>query len=1142
MGGTLKFPKWASALRCAGRLRWMGRCVLLSLLVAPLAAGAQTAVDGAIRGIVLDATGAGVAGASVRLASAGDAAMGAEQQLLTGRSGEFVFPRVAPGEYGLRVEANGFERVLVARIKVQVGGVADIVARLQVAGVRSAVQVQGDGIEMDTLEETSAAGLEFVAATNELERLPVNGRRWQSFALLGGIAGDDPSGDGLLSFRGLPATQNSTTIDGVSADQSFGGVPSGVGGETGSEVADEAAAGFSSATGRGRSFGVGTGRRVGTAYTFSQEAVREFRVSVQNYSAVYGHGAGGVISTISKSGTNAMHGTGFYLVRESAWGAMNPFSIATSYSNGVVTTAVEKPHDLRQQFGGSVGGPVVRNKLFYFYTLDLQRRGYPAVSSPGDPNFYALTAIQTGLLGNRGVGAAKVRAALNYLSSLTGTVARRQDQAVNFGKLDWQATEQHRFSAEYNRARMDAPAGARAGAVVDRGVASLGNSHVGVDAVLGRWLWTGGARFSNEVRAHFGHELQYETAQAPLPQEAAVGPGGFAPQVTIAPQGLIFGTPASLGRVAYPDERRFEVRDLATWVLGRHVLQMGGDFSAVHDRVSALSNVEGTFSYDSGAVRGKAGGLVDWITDYTFDVHAYPNGGCPSIVSAIHLFCFRSYTQSFGESSVAFDTQEWAGFVEDGWKVRRGLSFKVGLRYEYELLPFPQQPNAALDAVFGKTGETSRFPEDRNNLGLRLGAAWEPLGMGRGVVRIGYGQYFGRLAGATIKSALVNTALATSAAHIRIVPSSVTSCPQVANQGFGYVCSYVTAPPSAVTSTTSAMVFDRRFRLPAVQQGSVALERSFGYGFAMSATYLVNLNRQLMNSVDINITPSTGMKRFQLSGGTSALGVRDGTTFQVPEYTARLSTAYGPVTDIVSNANATYHAMVVEARRRSTRGFEFRVVWTWSKALDYGQSGGAVPRTNGQFDPFDVRYDHGPADLGYSHRLVGSAVWEPRVRLRERWARRVVNGWALAPVFSEVSGRPYSYDIFGGTSLSGGRESINGSGGAVSLPTVGRDTLRLPDTFNVDVRVSRSIKVGDRAALRGMVEVFNVGNRVNYSGVTERAFLVGTEVGGVTPLVFQNAAAVVAEGLNVRPFGTRTAAGTDSARERQVQVGLRLEF
>jgi hypothetical protein len=284
------------------------------------------------------------------------------------------------------------------------------------------------------------------------------------------------------------------------------------------------------------------------------------------------------------------------------------------------------------------------------------------------------------------------------------------------------------------------------------------------------------------------------------------------------------------------------------------------------------------------------------------------------------------------------------------------------------------------------------------------------------------------------------------------------------------------------------------------------------------------------------------VKVFQIQGGTGVAGVRDGERFVVPVYTQRVSASFGPVTDIVSNANATYNAVVLDARRRSRGGLEFRASWTWSKTLDYGQSGGAIPQTNGQFDPFTVRYDRGLSALNYSHKVVASAVWEPKVEAERRWLRIAANGWLVAPIFTETSGRPYSFDVFGGTRLSGGHESINGAGGAVYLPTVGRNTLRLPDTTNVDLRVSRLVRVTERVQMRVLAEVFNLTNRMNYSAVTQRAFLVGAETGGVTPLVFQDAATVAAEGLNTRPFGSYTAAATEQARERQVQLGVKAEF
>jgi hypothetical protein len=360
------------------------------------------------------------------------------------------------------------------------------------------------------------------------------------------------------------------------------------------------------------------------------------------------------------------------------------------------------------------------------------------------------------------------------------------------------------------------------------------------------------------------------------------------------------------------------------------------------------------------------------------------------------------------------------------------------------------------------------------------------------------------------------------------------------------------------------MVFDRRFRLPMVQQGTLAVEHEVGWGVLGSARYVMNLDRQLQNSVDINIASATDAKEFALQGGTGAVGVRDGETFAVPVYTERMSTSFGPVTDVVSNANATYHGVTLEARRGigagrlgyggAARGLEFRAAWTWSKAIDFGQSAGSVPTANAQFDPFNVRYDKGLSALNFPHRVVASAVWSPRIGGDARAISRVVNGWSLAGIFSEASGRGYSLDVFGGTRLVGGRESINGSGGSVVLPTVGRNTLRLPDSANLDLRLSRSFRVGwiaksERVRLRGSVEAFNVMNHVNISGVTQRAFLVGTPVPlsgtsgpEATPLVFQDAATVATEGLNVLPFGAYTAAGTSQARERQVQMGLRLEF
>lgn len=1126
---------WAMRLRQARRGGLL-LCVWIAFAGSFSCLRAQNTVEGVVRGVAVDEARAVVAGASVQME---DASRGFHLTTACDARGNFIFPHVPAGIYGLKIAAPGFAATTLDRVEVQVGGVTGLEIRLKPAGVRTTVSVTDTEESGVSLEHTSGMAVAGVIGSPELNDLPLNGRRWQSFALLTpSVHADDQAGGELLSFRGLAVTQNSTTVDGVSDDQSFSGVPRGTGNPDDTVQSEETGVELGGARRNASSW-----RRVGASYTFSQEAVREFRVNTQNYSALYGHGAGGSIATVSKSGTNDVHGTGFYTARPSAWGATNPFSIATSYRDGVVKSQWVKPHDLRQQFGGTVGGALVRNRLFYFYAFDQQRRGFPAIGAPDDPEFYALTAMQRALLANRGVTPAKINAALNYLSGLTGEVDRRDDQTIHFGKLDWQASSRNRLSAQYNRLRSAAPAGLLGAPVVDRGMASLGSGRTRVDASSARWTWSVAAHFSNEVRFAYGRDFQDEQAQRPLPQEPAIGLGGYAPEIAIGPDGLSFGTPAGVGKSAYPEESRAQLVDTATWAFGRHLLQAGVDVSFVRDRLSALNNTVGSFHYDSGTTNGHAGGLVDWITDYTFNVNAYPNGGCPSITAAIHNFCFYSFTQSFGEESLSFATQEWAGFVQDNWRPRPGLTVNAGLRYEYELLPLPQHPNAALDSVFGEWGATSVLPEDRNNFGPRIGLAWSPFGSRRGVLRAGYGLYYGRVPGALVRSALTDTAQSASSTHIRITPSTITACPQAANQGFGYVCAYLSAPPSAVASTTSATVFGRRFRTPMVQQGSLAFERSVGAGVVASATYLMNIDRQLTGAVDINVAPSTAMKAFQIQGGPGVAGVQDGELFAVPVYTARRSDAYGPVTAMISDLGASYNALTLEARRRTRRALEFRVAWTWSKAIDEGQSAGATPRTNSQFDPFTVRYDKGLSRLNFPHKIVASAMWQPRLRTGERWLESAANGWGLSGIFYETSGRPYSYEIFGGTRLTGGRESINGSGGAVYLPTVGRNTLHLPDTYRLDLRLARVIRAGERVRVRATLDAFNVANHVNYTGVQQRAFLAGTPAAnGVTPLIFQDAAAIAAEGLNTRPFGAFTASTANTSRERQIQLGLRVDF
>jgi hypothetical protein len=392
---------------------------------------------------------------------------------------------------------------------------------------------------------------------------------------------------------------------------------------------------------------------------------------------------------------------------------------------------------------------------------------------------------------------------------------------------------------------------------------------------------------------------------------------------------------------------------------------------------------------------------------------------------------------------------------------------------------------------------------------------------------------------------------------VRIRPTTETLCPQVTGvqQGFGYPCDYIAAPPAAVAQTTSAMVFARGYRVPAVQRATLEIERELGLRTRLRLSYATALATQLPGSTDINIAPSPGLASFVLQGGDGHAGLHSGETFVVPLYTQRLLTGFGPVTALVSNSNATYHAATAEVQvhgfaKGVLRSLELRGSYTFSRAIDYGPQSSATPAVDGQFDPYHDGYDKGLSNQQFPQRFAGDLIYRTSFAWGPAVVRKALDGWRAAAIAVAGSGAPYSYEIFGGPYLSGGRETINGSGGATYLPTIGRNTLRLPPRERVDLRVGRDfalpLKVArSRVRLNVFAEAFNLLNTVNLSAVETRGFLAGTPAyaGAPTPLVFQDAAALAAEGLTTTPaFGAPRSSTTGLSRERQVEMGMRLQF
>lgn len=1101
-----KRPLRASAMRLLA---------LLAIALCLVSRGfAQSPVDGTLRGRVLTAVPFSPVSERLKLRRSGDSYA---QALKTAHDGSFIVLDLAPGDYALQAGSCSPQQISISAGAITEVEIDPVACRSLPAESPSSALLTlnpGELLQLDSAaHDATLAAAPPDEATSDEPATPEATRERSDMGL------DGPS------INGLSPTSNSTLLDGLSTTQNF------------------------HSTARGSA---GTPR---TSADFGESATRSFQLQPRSFSA-QNDGAGGLIVVTSRGQADRLHGSAFALTRQSLFAATNPFSVVTHYNNGAITSQLLKPNDSLIQAGAAAGFPLSRAPYLWmqhaslFLSLEGQFRSGQVVSTPATANFYALTPEQLALLANRGVSATAANSALNFLDSLTGTQPRDSSRILSFARLDLVPAVKQQLTIGYIGNRFNSPTGSTSGAaegVVARGRASLAASILQVDALTGRWLYRLSPFAANELRGQFARDLEYETPHTPLPQEPAISAGGFAPQVSIAPNGFSYGTPASIGRIAYPDEHRMQLADTFTLARGRHLFSLGADWSRITDVIAAATNSEGTFLYDSGTTNGRDGGLVDWITDYTFNVHAYPNGACPSINAAVHYFCFRSYTQGFSAASTQFVTHDFAFFAEDSLRLPHSLSLTIGARYDYTLLPPPQNPNPALDQVLSTitspvTGATSVIPEDRNNIGPRVSLAWSP-DRGRILsVRLGYGVFYGRIAGATVDAGLSDTALAFTTRRIRITPSTVTACPQVQNQGFGYPCAYTTMPPSAVAQTTSALVFSNRFRLPAVQRATFSLEHStraveFRTGYAMA------IATQLPQSVDLNIAPATMMASFILQGGNGMRGLYAGQTFAVPLYTARRSTAFGPISALVSNANATYHSFNAEARLH-TRAFQLRGSYTFARAIDYGPQLSATPRENGQFDPFTDAYDKSLSSLDVRHRFTGDLLLRSTVHHGPEAFRRTLSGWQLATIAGAGSGAPYSYAIFGGTELSGGRESINGSGGATYLPTIGRNTLRLPMRSRLDLRAGRDFVVHEHVRLNAFAEAFNALNTQSLSRVETRAFLVGTPAtaGAPTPLIFQDAATVAAEGITTAPFGTPTSSTAGLSRERQIQFGLRLEF
>jgi len=1094
--------------RSAFAVRFGGAVVFLLAIVFAFATGvAAQSFRGAIRGEVTDAHGLHVSGANVVARNVGTSET---RGVTTDAEGVYRFLELPAGEYEVSAIAPGFQEVRVPQVRVNVGAETAVNLTLsQVKGHQETVEV----VESVPLVESSNTTLSQVVDRRLVEELPLNGRDFGKLVALtpgvtveaSGVAGSE-KGYGQFNINGNRDRSNNYNLDGTDNNDPF--------------------------------FNNSALNQVGItgapATLLPLDAIQEFNLQSQ-FGAEYGRNSGSVVNIVTRSGTNQFHGSAYWYNRNSFFDARNYFN--TKLQDDGSTNPQSRFNN--NNFGGSLGGPVVKDRVFFFFAYEGQRERVgsdfnlivpsaaqlqQAQQIATDNPYYTVEAVNPGLVQITNLFPTSDSNSLAY------SVRDKNDNNNLIGKVDYRLDENNSISARYAFGQSDQVF--PLGSLSFGGGSRLQNftqiSPTRAQVVSVNWLTTFSPTKLNEVR--FGYSrfrTSFNSSDATPGNPYFIDPADLGLDMGTGHVGLpeidFNGLIENLGATGYSVPRgrvseTFQVLDNFTWINGHHTWKFGGEYHR-YDVQSFNDNLER--------------GLLDVNTCWSIDDETCPALAEDPIVNELANFYLGNFYAlgNIGNTHRFTFNNNFGFFAQDEIRVRPDLTITAGLRWEY-ISPLAEKNN--LLSNFDASGNLvqagsptlpNAYHRDLNNFAPRIGFSWNPRP--NFIVRGAYGFYYDY----TPQNNLIANYTATAGIATNPVDSLAGTPYFVGGQDFNLEAWNGNGTGPVFTPTENPQnifVTNLGLRTPYVQSWNLNLQRELGRAAAVEVGYVGSKGTRLTRLYDAN------------QGRDFYIGEP-----AYPQYSA---------VDVFSDsANSTYHGLQTTVKLQQFHGFSGFSTYTWSKSLDGASDGinfnfanAALPQ-----DSTNLKAEKGPSTFDTRHRWTTAINYS--VPALEKVPSVIGAGWQLNSIITVQSGRPiniitdsggvnYNYnqrpDLVAGfnpilshwTPTTGylnpeafAYPAITATDPNGYFGNLGRDQIYGPGFWNVDFSVTKNFALRERLNLQFRGEFFNVFNHPNFA-LPNNVVAPGSETAGVisqTPDVAQGNPGLGGGGPRVMQFGLR---------------------